>query len=172
MAPNKENSQSTSLVHSTNKLLNLSGFVLTKEFSTVEEICRVSSSLFVAIFESLFNMEIGEINRQPRGFRDHAYNADLIVNGLSEYIEMDLSHITGEEIVDGSIGAISNLVHILLRIVTITNEEYDLCLAIIAASADAEEEDEYNRLARKGDRTKQRQSRATRKRCRRRSYSC
>lgn len=145
-----------SLLHSSNKLLSLCGFVLKKEFSSVDEIYQVSSSLFVAVFENLFHMRIVDVVRQPKTTEDQVHNAQLAIDGLSMFIEMDLTHITGQAIVDGNENAISNLVHILLRIITITNEEYNQCLTSIqCASEDAEDQNELKRLSRrKGNRVK------------------
>lgn len=47
-------------------------------------------------------------------------NAQLVVDSLSDPIQMDLKHITGKSIVSGEFGALSDLVHILVGIVSIT----------------------------------------------------
>jgi hypothetical protein len=76
--------------------------------------------MFVAVFESLFHVKIDEVIRNPQSKIDYAVNAQLVIDSLSDQIQMDLKHITGQSIVDGDIRALSNLVHILVRIVSIT----------------------------------------------------
>ena len=114
-----ESSDSEILLSSTNKLLKLVR-ILSKPLMSIEELCRVSSSLFVAVFEALFNMRVEKVNRKPKTKNDYIQNAQLVVDHLSEQIQMNLKHITGKAIVEGDKRALSNLVHIFMRIVSIT----------------------------------------------------
>jgi len=52
------------LLQETNYLLAAVG-VASKKITSYDELCRVSSSLFVAVFETLFNCRIEGINRNP-----------------------------------------------------------------------------------------------------------
>jgi Domain of unknown function (DUF5745) len=45
---------------------------------------------------------------------------NIILCSLSGRIQMDLQHISGDLIVRGNMSALSNLVHIFIRIVTMT----------------------------------------------------
>lgn len=117
-----EYSDSPSLLANTNKLLEWVN-IMNKPILSLDELFRVSSSLFVAVFESLFRMQIPGVNRQPKLRNDYIHNAQLVVDHLSEQIQMDLKHITGNAIVDGDKRVLSNLVHILVRIVSITSQE-------------------------------------------------
>ena len=108
------------LLDLTNKLLEYVGIV-SKKVLSVDELVRVGSSLFVAVFESLFHLRISGIIRSPKTARDYTVNAQLVIDELSQQIQMDLKHITGESIVHGDLQSISNLVNILFRIVGLTH---------------------------------------------------
>jgi len=112
----------SSLLQETNYLLAAVG-IASKKITSYDELCRVSSSLFVAVFETLFNCRIEGINRNPHFPIDYERNAQLVVDSLSDPIQMDLKHITGKSIVSGEFGALSDLVHILVGIVSITSQE-------------------------------------------------
>jgi hypothetical protein len=110
---------SSVLLSNTNKLLSAVG-ISAKTILSTEELTRVASSMFVAVFESLFRIKIEGVVRNPQLKIDYETNAQLVVDSLSDQIQMDLKHITGQSIVNGDIRALSNLVHILVRIVSIT----------------------------------------------------
>jgi hypothetical protein len=107
------------LLTNTNKLLSAVGISAKKIIST-EELSRVASSLFVAVFESLFHQKIQGVIRNPQTKDDYERNAQLVIDSLSEQIQLDLKHITGRSIVCGDVRVLSNLVHILVRIVSLT----------------------------------------------------
>lgn len=107
------------LLANTNKLLAAVG-ISAKTILSLEELTRVASSMFVAVFEALFHLRIEDVIRNPVTKEDYEKNAQLVVDYLSEQIQMDLKHITGKSIVSGDVKALSNLVHILARIVSIT----------------------------------------------------
>ena len=115
---NTSESDVAMLLSNTNRLLSAVG-ITAKTITTIEELTRAASSMFVAVFESLFHVRIEGVVRNPSE-RDYALNAQLVVDNLSDQIQMDLKHITGMSIVGGDIRALSNLVHILVRIVSIT----------------------------------------------------
>ena len=94
--------------------------ISSKRISSMDELTRVASSMFVAIFESLFQVRLEGIIRNPYSTMDYVINAQLVVDGLSHQIQMDLQHISGESIVNGDIRALSNLIHILYRCVNMT----------------------------------------------------
>jgi hypothetical protein len=66
----RENKLVTVLLQDTNKLLSAVG-IGGKQVLSYNELCRVSSSLFVAVFEALFNIRIDGINRNPRSQADY-----------------------------------------------------------------------------------------------------
>lgn len=113
-----DTSDYSSLIKTTNDLLNTVG-ISAKKITSIGELCRVASSMFVAIFESLFHVRLDGIIRNPQTKEAYAENAQLVVDGLSQQIQMDLQHISGKAIVNGDIRALSNLIHIFVRIVSI-----------------------------------------------------
>lgn len=107
------------LLSNTNKLLCAVG-ITTKKIASTDELSRVASSLFVAVYESLFHQKIIGVVRNPRSKEDYENNAQLVIDSLSDQIQLDLKHITGSSIVSGDLRVLSNLVHILVRIVSLT----------------------------------------------------
>eukprot|EP01041_Mallomonas_annulata_P007572 gene7572-15525_t len=109
------------LVNNINKLLEFAG--LNKLITDVEELIRVSSSMFVAIFEALFQVKLDGIRRTPMAFEDYVHNAQLVVNGISQQIQMNLQHISGKAIVCGDLQSLSNLSNVFLRVINITQSK-------------------------------------------------
>jgi hypothetical protein len=107
------------LLSNTNKLLTAVG-ISAKRITSTEELSRVASSLFVAVYESLFHEKIIGVIRAPKSVDDYENNAQLVIDSLSDQIQLDLKHISGKSIVTRDIRVLSNLVHILLRIVSLT----------------------------------------------------
>jgi hypothetical protein len=107
------------LLATTNRLLTAVG-ISSKQIRSTEELSRVASSLFVAVFESLFQQKIEGVIRNPQSKDDYIVNAQLVIDSLSDQIQLDLKHITGRSIVSGDVRVLSNLVHILARIVSLT----------------------------------------------------
>ena len=110
---------SSVLLSNTNKLLTAVG-ISAKKISSTEELSRVASSMIVAVFESLFHQKIDGIVRNPKSIIHYERNAQLVIDSLSDQIQLDLQHITGKSIVSGDLRVLSNLVHILVRIVSLT----------------------------------------------------
>lgn len=107
------------LLANTNKLLTAVG-ISAKRIESTEELSRVASSLFVAVYESLFHQKIPGVIRNPVSRSEFERNAQLVIDSLSDQIQLDLKHITGRSIVGGDLRVLSNLVHILVRIVSLT----------------------------------------------------
>ena len=78
--------ENTVLLQDTNKLLSAVG-IGGKQVLSYNELCRVSSSLFVAVFEALFNIRIDGINRNPRSQTDYIRLLQLkLVHASSTYV--------------------------------------------------------------------------------------
>ena len=71
-------------------------------FKDVEELKRLACSMFVYLFESLFHTLEG-IERRPRFKAEYAFNADQVIQALSDIVGADLSYISGSEIADVSL---------------------------------------------------------------------
>eukprot|EP00603_Paraphysomonas_imperforata_P003198 CAMPEP_0114445204 /NCGR_PEP_ID=MMETSP0103-20121206/18498_1 /TAXON_ID=37642 ORGANISM="Paraphysomonas imperforata, Strain PA2" /NCGR_SAMPLE_ID=MMETSP0103 /ASSEMBLY_ACC=CAM_ASM_000201 /LENGTH=458 /DNA_ID=CAMNT_0001616799 /DNA_START=134 /DNA_END=1507 /DNA_ORIENTATION=- len=107
---------------SINELTRVASSMFVAVFESINELTRVASSMFVAVFEALFRTRVEGVVRRPKGTRDYISNCQVILDSLSRQLQMDLRHITGESIFQGDRRALSNLVNILLRIATITGK--------------------------------------------------
>ncbi len=81
----------------------------------MNELTRVASSMFVAIFEALFHVRLEGIIRSPHTTEDYEINVQRVIDGLGQHISMNLQHIPGKAIVQGDFRALSNLVHIFVH---------------------------------------------------------
>jgi hypothetical protein len=104
------------LLIQTNRLLSAVG-ILDKKIDSIDELQKVASSMFISIVESLFNFRIDGIERTPKIIADYESNAQLLIDSLSKIIKINLKHIHGKSIAEGDINTISNLIHLLVRIV-------------------------------------------------------
>lgn len=120
------------LIASTNKLLADVG-IERKKITSKEELIRVAPSMVVAVFEALYHARIEEIERNPTTRKHYERNAQLVIDNLSEQISIPLTHISGKSIVEGDLRALSNLVYIFKRIVTLTTRyvTYFTCTFLI-----------------------------------------
>lgn len=64
------------LLHATNTLLASVG-ITAKQIMSYDELFRVSSSMFVAIFETIFKCRIEGINRDPQSPEDYERYASI-----------------------------------------------------------------------------------------------
>ena len=110
------------LLTNTSNLLAAVG-ISAKRISSIKELHRAASSMFVAIFETIFRIRLKGITRNPRSKLAYAQNAQIVIDGLSDQIQMDLHHIRGKAILDGDMTALSNLVNIFERIISVINRE-------------------------------------------------
>lgn len=107
------------LIASTNKLLADVG-IERKKITSKEELVRVAPSMVVVVFEALCHTRIEDIERNPTTRKHYENNAQLVIDNLSDQINIPLTHISGKSIVEGDLRALSNLVYIFKRIVTLT----------------------------------------------------
>jgi len=89
--------------------------ITTKKITSMMELTRVASSMFVAVFEALFHVRLEGIIRSPHTKEDYEINVQRVIDGLGEQINMNLQHIPGQAIVQGDLRALSNLVHIFVH---------------------------------------------------------
>ena len=114
---------SRALINSTNSLLVSAGIGGPKIHS-IQELKRVSSSILVAIYESLFSSRLGVI-RDPKLRSDYEFNVQLVIDAVANEVVGygDLSHhISGRAIVDGDLTSLRTLVDIILRVCAITGQ--------------------------------------------------
>ncbi|GBG29727.1 Centrosomal protein of 95 kDa [Hondaea fermentalgiana] len=75
--------------------------ITTRPIQAFEELQKSASSMFVAIFETLFNVRLKNVIRKPRVVTDYITNANLVMTALSESLPIDLSFLSGEDIYRG-----------------------------------------------------------------------
>jgi hypothetical protein len=119
------NTQFAQLMNDTNRLLSAIG-ISAKQISSIEELSRVASSMIVAVYESVFETRLDNIIRNPESRAQYVHNAQIVINELSDRIQMDLAHITGESVVNGDFISISHLVNLFTRVVIITDGTDDV----------------------------------------------
>lgn len=112
-------SANDSLLSTTNRMLSIIR-INAKEIMSIGELKRVASSMFVAIYESLFNHKLSGIIRKPTTLADYSDNVQQVIDILGKQIDMDLGHISGKAIAEGDLRSISNLISIFKRIANIT----------------------------------------------------
>jgi hypothetical protein len=116
---NENNEDESILLTNTNRILTSVGIAF-KQINSLEELARVAPSMFVAVVESLYKIKIDGIIRNPQTKADYVNNAQLMIDSLSEQLKVDLSYITGDMIVDGNKEALTNLVNIFMRLLSLT----------------------------------------------------
>ena len=110
------NSAEELILRNTNELLRSVG-VASKKISHFSELQKSASSMFVAIFEAMFQVRLKGVIRKPSHVKDYEHNAQAVITALGNSIlSMDLSHISGASIVNGDSHAIMNLVDIFVGI--------------------------------------------------------
>jgi len=110
------------LLWNVNTLLAAAG-ISAKKVKTITELLRVSSSMFVAIFESIFKKRLENVIRGPRVKEDYVHNVQRVIDSLAEVIGMDMPHLTGRSVCKGDIRSLNNLVNLFLRIISITGQD-------------------------------------------------
>ena len=65
--------------------------ITTKKITSIKELTRVASSMFVAVFEALFHVRLTGIVRQPTKKEDYEFNVQRVIDGLGGQINMTFS---------------------------------------------------------------------------------
>eukprot|EP00514_Thraustochytrium_sp_LLF1b_P013584 CAMPEP_0184542980 /NCGR_PEP_ID=MMETSP0199_2-20130426/2584_1 /TAXON_ID=1112570 /ORGANISM="Thraustochytrium sp., Strain LLF1b" /LENGTH=602 /DNA_ID=CAMNT_0026936945 /DNA_START=109 /DNA_END=1917 /DNA_ORIENTATION=- len=117
-----------SIVRRTNELfvrLNIT----TRPIQAFEELQKSASSMFVAIFETLFNVRLKDVIRKPRVVTDYITNAELVMTALSKALPIDLSALSGERIYRGDPVQINEMLSIFeslwSRLLQTSHEAHD-----------------------------------------------
>ena len=103
-------------LRNTNALLRSVG-ITGKPITAFLDLCMSASSMFVAMFEAMFQTRLGGIVRQPQHVCDYVSNVQNVIDALEGLVlDMSLAHIRGEAIVRGDSVAIIDLVDIFMLI--------------------------------------------------------
>ncbi|XP_006886466.1 PREDICTED: centrosomal protein of 95 kDa [Elephantulus edwardii] len=71
------------------------------------------SNVFIALYQSILGEKVPDLIVIPRSLEDDAHNVQAIIDSLAlDYLQISLSHITGENIVKGDKESIKNLLEI------------------------------------------------------------
>ncbi|NWT99605.1 CEP95 protein, partial [Urocynchramus pylzowi] len=79
----------------------------------IKHLSECSADLFVCLYESVLGEKVPDFIATPRSQEDDAHNVQAVIDSLAlDYLQVSLSHITGENIVKGDRESIKNLLEI------------------------------------------------------------
>ena len=96
-----------------NWLLKSCGIV---QENSLQSLSECSSSLFVLLFQRLLNFGIPNLELEPNTVEKKLWNTTQVLHQLQDYLGLDLSHISAEEIVHGNQQHISMLIRVFLHL--------------------------------------------------------
>ncbi|XP_029950495.1 centrosomal protein of 95 kDa isoform X2 [Salarias fasciatus] len=83
-----------------------------------------NAEAFIALYENILGEEVPDYIAEPRSQEDDVHNVQSVIDSLSlDYLQISLSHITGENVVRGDRESIKNLVEIFDGLLEYLNEE-------------------------------------------------
>lgn len=78
---------------------------------------NIDVSLFVQMFEQLCSKKLSGVVREPKGQQDNVHNMEIVIKSLQESLNMSLSHIQPQGIVEGDRKTLKYLLNIFAAIV-------------------------------------------------------
>ncbi|NXB72933.1 CEP95 protein, partial [Donacobius atricapilla] len=79
----------------------------------IKHLSECGADVFVHLYESILGEKVPDFIATPRSQEDDAHNVQAIIDSLAlDYLQVSLSHITGENIVKGDKESIKNLLEI------------------------------------------------------------
>ncbi|NXL59901.1 CEP95 protein, partial [Chordeiles acutipennis] len=79
----------------------------------IKHLSECGADVFVRLFESILGEKVPDFIATPRSQEDDAHNVQAVIDSLAlDYLQVSLSHITGENIVKGERESIRNLLEI------------------------------------------------------------
>ncbi|XP_011229705.1 centrosomal protein of 95 kDa isoform X1 [Ailuropoda melanoleuca] len=79
----------------------------------IREIEDCDANVFIALYQSILGEKVPDLIAIPRSQEDEAHNVQAVIDSLAlDYLQVSLSHITGENIVKGDKESIKNLLEI------------------------------------------------------------
>ncbi|XP_062362096.1 centrosomal protein of 95 kDa isoform X1 [Cinclus cinclus] len=79
----------------------------------IKHLSECSADVFVHLYESILGEKVPDFIASPRSQEDDAHNVQAVIDSLAlDYLQVSLSHITGENIVKGDRESIKNLLEI------------------------------------------------------------
>ncbi|XP_019493282.1 PREDICTED: centrosomal protein of 95 kDa isoform X2 [Hipposideros armiger] len=79
----------------------------------IHELEDCDANVFIALYQSILGEKVPDLIAIPRSQEDEAHNVQAVIDSLAlDYLQVSLSHITGENIVKGDKESIKNLLEI------------------------------------------------------------
>ncbi|XP_058903012.1 centrosomal protein of 95 kDa isoform X1 [Kogia breviceps] len=79
----------------------------------IRELEDCDANVFIALYQSILGEKVPDLIAVPRSQEDEAHNVQAVIDSLAlDYLQVSLSHITGENIVKGDKESIKNLLEI------------------------------------------------------------
>ncbi|NXA23407.1 CEP95 protein, partial [Ibidorhyncha struthersii] len=102
----------------------------------INHLSECGADVFVHLYESILGEKVPDFIATPRSQEDDAHNVQAVIDSLAlDYLQVSLSHITGENIVKGERESIRNLLEIFDGLLEYLTEE---------ASESSQNRDEVN----------------------------
>ncbi|CAK6438119.1 unnamed protein product [Pipistrellus nathusii] len=79
----------------------------------IRELEDCDANVFIALYQSILGEKVPDLITNPRSQEDEAHNVQAVIDSLAlDYLQVSLSHITGENIMKGDKESIKNLLEI------------------------------------------------------------
>ncbi|XP_069728851.1 centrosomal protein of 95 kDa isoform X3 [Phaenicophaeus curvirostris] len=90
----------------------------------IKNLSECGADVFVRLYESILGEKVPDFIATPRSQEDDAHNVQAVIDSLAlDYLQVSLSHITGENIVKGERESIRNLLEIFDGLLEYLTEE-------------------------------------------------
>nr|XP_047920547.1 centrosomal protein of 95 kDa isoform X4 [Anser cygnoides] len=90
----------------------------------IKHLSECGADVFVRLYESILGEKVPDFIAAPRSQEDDAHNVQAVIDSLAlDYLQVSLSHITGENIVKGERESIKNLLEIFDGLLEYLTEE-------------------------------------------------
>ncbi|NXF33091.1 CEP95 protein, partial [Nyctibius bracteatus] len=90
----------------------------------IKHLSECGADVFVRLYESILGEKVPDFIATPRSQEDDAHNIQAVIDSLAlDYLQVSLSHITGENIVKGERESIRNLLEIFDGLLEYLTEE-------------------------------------------------
>ncbi|XP_065550177.1 centrosomal protein of 95 kDa isoform X3 [Lathamus discolor] len=90
----------------------------------IKHLSECGADVFVHLYESILREKVPDLIATPRSQEDDAHNVQAVIDSLAlDYLQVSLSHITGENIVRGEKESIRNLLEIFDGLLEYLTEE-------------------------------------------------
>ncbi|NXR08619.1 CEP95 protein, partial [Semnornis frantzii] len=90
----------------------------------IKNLSECGVDVFVSLYESILGEKVPDFIATPRSQEDDAHNVQAVIDSLAlDYLQVSLSHITGENIVKGERESIRNLLEIFDGLLEYLTEE-------------------------------------------------